>query len=72
MIAEELKRPLSHLGLAFVLAHPAVTSAILGPRTPDQLSVLLGAADLEIGPDVLDRIDAIVAPGTNLDPNDAS
>lgn len=71
LIAEELKRPLSHLGLAFVLAHPAVTSAIVGPRTPEQLADLLGVADFEIGADVLERIDAIVAPGTNLDPNDA-
>jgi aryl-alcohol dehydrogenase-like predicted oxidoreductase len=53
-----------------VLEHPAVTAAIIGPRTMEQLESQLGAADVELSPDVLDRIDEIVAPGTNLNPTD--
>jgi aryl-alcohol dehydrogenase-like predicted oxidoreductase len=60
---------LVHLALAFVIRHPAVTAAIVGPRTLDQFEGQLGAVDVELSEDVLDAIDAIVAPGTNL--NDA-
>ena len=52
----------------FVLAHPAVSSAIIGPRTSAQLDDLLGAADVSLSTEVLDRIDALVAPGTDVDP----
>ena len=55
-----------HLALAFVLAHPAVTAPIIGPRTMEQLETQLGAADVSLGTDVLDRIDEIVPPGTTL------
>jgi aryl-alcohol dehydrogenase-like predicted oxidoreductase len=61
---------LIHLALAFVLAHPAVTSAIMGPRTLDQLNDQLGAAELELSAEALDRIDALVAPGTAVNPDD--
>jgi aryl-alcohol dehydrogenase-like predicted oxidoreductase len=60
-----------HLGLAFVLNHPAVTAAIIGSRTMDQLESQLGAADVDLDAAVLDRIDAIVPPGMNLNPADA-
>lgn len=62
--------PLAHLALAFVLAHPAVTSALIGPRTPEQLADLLGAADVTLDNEVLDAIDELVAPGTTLNPAD--
>ena len=62
--------PLTHLATAFVRAHPAVTSVIIGPRTPDQLDDLLAGADVELDGDVLDRIDEIVPPGTELNPAD--
>ncbi|GAA4546487.1 aldo/keto reductase [Amycolatopsis samaneae] len=65
-VAAELGRPLTHLALAFVRAHPGVTSAIIGPRTPEQLADLLAGADLVLDDDVLDRIDEIVPPGTDL------
>ncbi len=65
-IAEELGRSLAHLALAFTLAHRAVTSAIIGPRTPAQMKSLLGAEDLSLPTPVLDRIDELVPPGTNL------
>ena len=56
---------------AFVLAHPAVTSAIVGPRTLPQLHDVLAGADIRLANDVLDEIDAIVPPGTQLNPADA-
>jgi aryl-alcohol dehydrogenase-like predicted oxidoreductase len=70
-LAAESGLSLIHLALAFVLAHPAVTSAIIGPRTMDHLESQLGAADVTLTEDVLDRIDEIVPPGTNLNPVDA-
>ena len=63
--------PLIHLALAFVINHPAVTAAIIGPRTMDHLESQLAALDVELTGDVLDRIDEIVPPGTNLNPVDA-
>ncbi|WP_370944548.1 aldo/keto reductase [Amycolatopsis sp. cg5] len=70
-LASDLGRPLTHLALAFVRAHPGVTSAIIGPRTHEQLADLLDGADLELSADVLDRIDEIVPPGTDLNRLDA-
>jgi aryl-alcohol dehydrogenase-like predicted oxidoreductase len=61
--------PLAHLALGFVLAHPAVSAAIIGPRTLAQLDDLLAAADVVLAVDVLDAIDALVAPGTDIDPS---
>ena len=60
---------LIHLALAFVLEHPAVSSAIIGPRTLEQLESQLGVEKVVLTPDVLDRIDEIVPPGTTI--NDA-
>ena len=62
---------LPQLGLAFVLAHPAVTTAIIGPRTLEQLESVLGADEVRLDAEVLDRIDALVAPGRNVNPADA-
>ncbi|HKB31786.1 MAG TPA: aldo/keto reductase [Streptosporangiaceae bacterium] len=70
-IAEDLGVSLTHLALSFVMAHPAVTAAIIGPRTMDQLTDLLAAAKLALDDEVLDRIDKIVPPGTNLNRADA-
>jgi aryl-alcohol dehydrogenase-like predicted oxidoreductase len=58
--------PLTHLALAFVLTHPGVTSAIIGPRTAEQLDDLLAAADLTLPEEILDRIDEIVPPGADV------
>jgi aryl-alcohol dehydrogenase-like predicted oxidoreductase len=68
-IASDEGVSLIHLALAFVLAHPAVTSAIMGPRTPDQLLGQLDAADVTLSTSALDRIDALVAPGTDVNPD---
>jgi aryl-alcohol dehydrogenase-like predicted oxidoreductase len=70
-LAEEAGTTLIHMALAFVIQHPAVTSAIIGPRTMEQLEGQLGAEDLVLESDVLDRMDKIVPPGTNLNSADA-
>jgi aryl-alcohol dehydrogenase-like predicted oxidoreductase len=66
VLAEEAKIPLVHLALAFVLQHPAVTAPIIGPRTMEQLESQLGAVDVTLPVEVLDRIDEIVPPGITL------
>jgi aryl-alcohol dehydrogenase-like predicted oxidoreductase len=69
-IAADAGVSMTHLAIAFTLAHPAVTSSIIGPRTSDQLDDLLAGADLRLGGDVLDAIDGVVPPGTVVDEND--
>jgi aryl-alcohol dehydrogenase-like predicted oxidoreductase len=66
VLAEEAGLSLVHLAIAFVINHPVVTSAIIGPRTMEHLDSQIGAADVVLTRDVLDRIDEIVPPGTNL------
>jgi aryl-alcohol dehydrogenase-like predicted oxidoreductase len=70
-LADDTGISLIHLALAFVIRHPAVTAAIIGPRTLEQLESQLGAADVRLDTAVLDRIDEIVAPATNINPSDA-
>lgn len=65
-VAEEAGVSMTHLAMAFVMAHPAVTSAIIGPRTLDQLDDLLAGTQVSLSDDVLDRIDEIVPPGTDV------
>src|SRR6266513_1830323 len=70
-LAEEAGMTLIEMALAFVIRHPAVTAAIIGPRTLEHLESQLGAAEEELDTALLDRIDEIVAPGTTLNPTDA-
>jgi aryl-alcohol dehydrogenase-like predicted oxidoreductase len=70
VLADKAGLSLVHLAIAFVLSHPAVTAAIIGPRTMEQLETQLEAADITLPADVLDEIDKIVPPGTNLNPAD--
>jgi aryl-alcohol dehydrogenase-like predicted oxidoreductase len=70
-LADEAGMSLIDMALAFVLNHPAITAAIIGPRTMEQLESQLGAADVQLDSALLDRIDQIVAPGTNINPADA-
>jgi aryl-alcohol dehydrogenase-like predicted oxidoreductase len=70
-LADDAGVTLIELALAFVLRHPTVSAAIIGPRTLEQLEGQLGAADVHLTADVLDRIDEIVPPGTNLNAADA-
>ncbi len=69
-IARDSGLSLTHLSLGFALSHPAITSVIIGPRTMRNLDDLLPAADVVLDDEILDRIDAVVAPGVNLNPAD--
>ncbi|MDR3527548.1 MAG: aldo/keto reductase [Rhizomicrobium sp.] len=71
-LAAEAGLSLTHMAMAFVMAHPGVTSAILGPRTMPQLDDLLAGAEIRLSDDILDRIDQIVPPGTDVAPNAAA
>jgi aryl-alcohol dehydrogenase-like predicted oxidoreductase len=69
-LGAEADLTLTEIAIGFALEHPAVTSAIIGPRTADQLTDLLGAADTRLPVDVLDALDALAPPGTSVDPAD--
>jgi aryl-alcohol dehydrogenase-like predicted oxidoreductase len=69
-LADEAGITLIEMAIAFVLRHPAVTAAIIGPRTMEHLESQLSAADIELPDDVLDRIDEIVPPGVNVNHTD--
>jgi aryl-alcohol dehydrogenase-like predicted oxidoreductase len=65
-LAEKTGITLIEMAIAFTLAHPTITSPIIGPRTMEQLESQLSAADVKLSSDVLDAIDEIVPPGTTL------
>src|ERR1039457_3292017 len=65
-LAEKAGLPMTHLAMAFAIAHPGVTSAIIGPHTREQLDDLIAAADVTLTDDILDQIDEIVPPGTDV------
>src|SRR5690606_2223380 len=67
-LAEGAGMPLIHMALAFVVAHPAVTAAIIGPRTMEQLDEILAGAEVVLNDELLDRIDEIVPPGVDIAP----
>jgi aryl-alcohol dehydrogenase-like predicted oxidoreductase len=71
-LAEEVGISLIQLAIGFVLNHPAITAAIIGPRTMEHLESQLAAADVVLDQAVLDRIDEIVPPGTTINPADNS
>ena len=70
-LAGEAGMSLIQMAIAFVLNHPAVTAAIIGPRTMEQLESQLPATDVVLDEALLDRIDGIVSPGINLNPADS-
>lgn len=70
-IAADAGMSLTHLALGFVAAHPAISSALLGPRTPEQLAGQLGALEVRLDDEILARIDSVVPPGTVIDLPDA-
>ncbi len=72
VLAEEADMSLIELALGFVLTHPTVTAAIIGPRTMEHLESQLGAVDVKLDTALLDRIDEIVPPGVSLNPRDAN
>ena len=65
-LAEEAGLRMTHLAMAFAIAHPGVTSAIIGPRTMEQLDDLLAGVNVTLTDEILDRIDEIVPPGTDV------
>jgi aryl-alcohol dehydrogenase-like predicted oxidoreductase len=69
-LADQAGMTLIELAIAFVIRHPAITSAIIGPRTMEHLESQLSAAGIELSDDVLDRIDEIVPPGVTINPAD--
>jgi aryl-alcohol dehydrogenase-like predicted oxidoreductase len=69
-LAEEAGISLIHMAIAFAIRHPAVTAAIIGPRTMEQLESHLGAVDVDLDDALLDRIDEIVPPGIDVNPDD--
>ncbi len=71
-LAAEAGMSLTHMAMAFVMAHPGVTSAILGPRTMEQLDDLLAGAEIRLTDEILDRIDQIALPGENVGLNEAA
>jgi len=71
-VADEAGMTLIQLAIAFVIKHPGVTSAIIGPRTMEQLESQLPAADITLSTEILDRIDELIAPGVTLNPDDNS
>ena len=71
-LAAEAGMSLTHMAMAFVMAHPGVTSAILGPRTMAQLDDLLAGAELRLSDEILDRIDEIAPPGLDVGINEAN
>jgi aryl-alcohol dehydrogenase-like predicted oxidoreductase len=70
VLAEEAGMSLVQMAIAFVINHPAVTAAIIGPRTMAQLESQLSALDVTLDDAILDHIDEIVPPGTNINPAD--
>jgi aryl-alcohol dehydrogenase-like predicted oxidoreductase len=58
------------MAIAFAMNHPAVSAPIIGPRTMEQLESQIGAADVELSDELLDKIDEVVPPGVNLNPSD--
>ncbi len=71
-LAEQAGLTLIDLAIAFVINHPAVTAAIIGPRTMQQLESQLTGAEVTLSTDILDRIDELVAPGVTVNPDDNS
>lgn len=69
-IATDLGISLPELALAFVKTHPAVSTVLIGPRTPEHLRQNLRAADITLDDATLDRIDALTQPGTDVAPQD--
>jgi len=72
LVAQQAGLSLTHMALAFVMAHPGVTSAIIGPRTMDHLDDLLAGANVILNDEILDQIDQIVPPGIDIGRNDAN
>ncbi len=67
-LAQSAGLSLTHMALAFVIAHPALASAIIGPRTMDQFDDLMAGVEVRLDDELLDQIDKIVPPGADIAP----
>jgi aryl-alcohol dehydrogenase-like predicted oxidoreductase len=67
-VADEAGLPMAQMAVAFSIEHPGVTSAIIGPRTMAHLESLLAVGEMKLAPATLDRIDALVPPGSSTNP----
>jgi aryl-alcohol dehydrogenase-like predicted oxidoreductase len=65
-LADDAGLTLIHLALAFAMQHPAVTAPIIGPRTMEHLQSQVGATEVKLSTDILDKIDEIVPPGVTV------
>lgn len=65
-VAEQADVKMTHLAIAFAVTHPDVTAAIIGPRTMEHLDDLLAGAEVTLSDEILDQLDTIVAPGTDI------
>jgi aryl-alcohol dehydrogenase (NADP+) len=72
VVAQEAGMSLTHMAIAFSIAHPGVTSTIIGPRTMEHLDDMLAGAGVVLSDEILDRIDQIAPPGTDVGPLDAN
>jgi aryl-alcohol dehydrogenase-like predicted oxidoreductase len=72
LLAEQSGMTMIDLALAWAINHPGVTSAIIGPRTMEQLASQLPSADVTLNAEILDRVDGLVAPGVTLNAEDNS
>src|SRR5829696_5532201 len=66
-LCEEIGQEPGNLALAWLLAQPAVTAPIVGPRTMEQLEGALQAMDITLDQDLLDRLDEVF-PGYRTAP----
>jgi aryl-alcohol dehydrogenase-like predicted oxidoreductase len=65
-VADESGHPRSHLALAWLLSRPAVCSAIIGPESVAELEANIGAADLELTPELFELVDAVAKPAAPM------
>jgi aryl-alcohol dehydrogenase (NADP+) len=72
LLADKNGMSLTHMSLAFVLSHPAITSALIGPRTPEQLDDLLAGMKVTLNDEILDEIDKIAPAGVDIAPLEQS
>ena len=69
-VADKAGLTLPQLALAWADRHPAITSTLLGPRTPEQFATLLGSLEAPLDDALLDLIDLMITPGTDVNPAD--
>ena len=72
LVARDAGMSLTHMAIAFSIAHPGVTSTIIGPRTMEHLDDMLAGVDAVLSDEILDRIDEIAPPGTDVGPLEAN